>query len=94
VVDILIHIELRNGPDESVYDALQVGMQARHWISTLTTTEGEVFPLPFATFSGSAEDSLEVVADQIHAWIVDTIWPQGGLVLVTELANWYLAGDM
>ena len=94
LVDILIRIELRNGPDERVYDALQAGMLARQWLVTLTTTDGEVFPLPFATYSGASEEPLGDVADQIHDWIVDEVWAEGALVLVTELTGWFLAGDM
>jgi hypothetical protein len=94
LVDILIRIELRNAPDDSVYDVLQAGMLGRQWLVTLTTTEGEVFPLPFATYSGASEDPLGDVADQIHDWIVDEVWADGALVLVTELTGWFLAGDM
>jgi hypothetical protein len=94
LVDILIRIELRNGPDDTVYEALQEGMLARQWLTTLTTMAGDVFPLPFATYSGVSEDSLEEIADQIHDWVVDEVWAEGALVLVTELTGWFLAGDM
>lgn len=94
MVDILIRIELANGADGSVYDALLGWMQEKQWLTTLTTSDGEVFPLPDATFSGSVVDPLNEVANQIHDGIVNEVWGDGALVLVTELSGWYLAGEL
>ncbi len=93
-VDILIRVELANGPDGSVYEGLQGWMQAKQWLTTLTTSDGQVLPLPYSTFRGAAADPLEVVANEIHAGIVNEVWPDGGLVLITELSGWFLTGEL
>jgi hypothetical protein len=93
-VDILIRIELANEPDGGVYEALEEWMQAKQWLTTLTASNGQVFPLPDATFSGSVVDPLDEVANEIHAGIVNEVWSDGALVLVTELSGWYLAGEL
>jgi hypothetical protein len=69
-------------------------MQGKQWLTTLTTSDGQLFPLPDATFSGAAADPLDAVANEIHAGIVNEVWADGALVLVTELSGWYLAGEL
>lgn len=69
-------------------------MQEKEWLTTLTTADGQVFPLPYSTFSGAVVDSLEVVANEIHAGIVSEVWPEGGIVLITELSGWFLTGEL
>jgi hypothetical protein len=93
MVDVLLRIDLLGMPDETVFAALYGGLTARKWLTTLTTDDGQLLPLPSATYSGQTEDSVSVLSQDIHDWIVAEIWEEGAIVLVNELAAWSIAGN-
>jgi hypothetical protein len=93
MIDALIRIDLLGMPDDTVYTALQSGLAARRWITTLTADDGQLLPLPSGTYSGRTSESVDDLSQKIHDWIMREIWGQGALVLVNELAAWSIAGD-
>jgi hypothetical protein len=92
-IDILVHIELLGTPNDAAFAALDAGMTARKWLTTLTTDDGDPLPLPAGTYSGQSEVAVSDLSQQIHDWITAAVWQQGAIVLVNELAAWSIAGD-
>jgi hypothetical protein len=93
MIDILVRVDLLGMPDESVFAALHGGMTAQKWLTTLTTDDGQLLPLPGETFSKRTDESISDLSQQIHDWIVAEIWEEGAIVLVNELASWSIAGN-
>jgi hypothetical protein len=92
-IDLLLRIELFGMPDDPVFAALHGGLTAQNWLTTLTTDDGQLLPLPGLTYSKETDESISELAQTIHDWIVAQIWEEGAIVLVTELASWSIAGN-
>jgi hypothetical protein len=92
-LDILIHIDLVGMPGDTVFAALENGMTARKFLTTLTTDDGQSLSLPGGTYSGQSTESVFDLSQDIYNWIAREIWQQGAIVLVNELAEWSIAGS-
>jgi hypothetical protein len=93
-LQILVHIDLLGTPDDNVFTALQNGMAARKFLTTLTTDDGQNLPLPFGTYSSQTTETVNDLSQSIYNWISREIWQQGAVVLVNELAEWSIAGNV